>query len=87
MAIRPKRTIMEVQNNGIQNHKAYDYAKKNGERRIAFTHYFQMCEKSGCFPFNYGGFMVCNSCGNKMWIKRMVEVKLKKTETNIVIRS
>jgi hypothetical protein len=44
--------------------QGYDFAKKmaqNGE--IAFTHKF----KCGCggYAFQYGGFWVCNKCGNK----------------------
>lgn len=40
---------------------AQNMAKENG---IAFTHPFK-CERSSCFPFQYGGFFVCNSCGVK----------------------
>lgn len=52
---------------------AYEMAK---EKAIAFTHVFK-CNKDACFPFSYGGFMVCNACGQKSveqdWWKIKVE--------------
>ena len=48
-------------------------AKENG---IAFTKVFK-CRESNCHPFQYGGFFVCNDCGNKgvdkEWWKIQVE--------------
>ena len=56
----------------------YDYAKKMAkEDAIGFTHIFK-CEKSGCYPFNYGGSFVCNCCGNKDVDKQWWEIKVEK---------
>lgn len=45
--------------------QGYEFAEKMAkEEGIAFTHVFK-CDKSNCFPFKYGGFFVCNSCGGK----------------------
>jgi hypothetical protein len=53
---------------------AEEMAKENG---IAFTKPFKCGKSSSCFPFQYGGFFVCNSCGakevNKEWWKIKVE--------------
>jgi hypothetical protein len=57
--------------------QGYDFARKMAEDNgIAFTHVFK-CKQDGCFPFQYGGFFVCNACGNKdvnkEWWKIQVE--------------
>lgn len=45
--------------------QGYQFAQKMAkEDGIFFTYPFK-CSQSGCFPFKYGGFFVCNSCGNK----------------------
>ena len=57
--------------------QGYEYAEKMAkEDGIAFTKVFK-CGASTCFPFLYGGFFVCNACGNKgvdkEWWKIQVE--------------
>lgn len=57
--------------------QGYQYAKKMAkEDGIAFTYPFK-CKQSDCFPFEFGGFFVCNGCGNKGvdkdWWKIQVE--------------
>jgi hypothetical protein len=74
----PKRTDYGSPEQWYSESQGYDYAKKMAkEEGIAFTHIFK-CEKSGCFPFNYGGFMVCNSCGNKDVDKEWWRIKVEK---------
>jgi len=56
----------------------WNYAKQMAkEQGIAFTHIFK-CEKSGCFPFSYGGFIVCNKCGEKSVDKEWWKIKVEK---------
>ena len=58
-------TFADGYHDAYERMQGYEYAKKMAkEEGIAFTHPFK-CEKSGCFPFQYGGFFVCNSCGKK----------------------
>lgn len=42
--------------------KAKEMAQSDG---IAFIHPFQCGKSKSCHPFEYGGFFVCNACGNK----------------------
>lgn len=49
-------------------------AKEDG---IAFTHVFK-CKSDSCFPFQYGGFFVCNSCGGKGVDKDWWKIKVEK---------
>lgn len=58
--------------------QGYDYARKMAETDgIAFTHIFKCGQSERCFPFNYGGLFVCNTCGlksvDKDWWKIQVE--------------
>lgn len=74
----PKRCDYGDKSQWYAEQQGYDYAKKMAqENGIAFTHIFK-CGKSGnCFPFMFGGFIVCNACGNKSvdkdWWKIQVE--------------
>jgi hypothetical protein len=57
--------------------QGFEYAEKMAkENGIAFTKVFK-CSKGNCHPFQYGGFFVCNDCGNKSvdkdWWKIQVE--------------
>ena len=58
--------------------QGYEYAEKMAkEDGIAFTNPFKCGSSKNCYPFEYGGFFVCNSCGNKSvdkeWWKIQVE--------------
>ena len=58
--------------------QGYQFAQKMAkENGIAFVHIFKCGQSSNCFPFEYGGFFVCNACGNKGvdrdWWKIQVE--------------
>ncbi|MFD2921986.1 hypothetical protein ACFS6H_19860 [Terrimonas rubra] len=62
-----------------QNYRieGYKYAQKMAEENgIAFTYPFK-CNQKGCYPFQYGGSFVCNSCYrsgvDKDWWKIQVE--------------
>lgn len=78
----PKRGNYGDKSQWYSEQQGYDYAKKMAkEEGIAFTHIFK-CEKSGCFPFNYGGFMVCNSCGGKGVDKEWWKIKVEKDGTD-----
>lgn len=57
--------------------QGYDFAKKMAkENGIAFKYLFK-CGSSNCYPFLYGGSIVCNSCGisgvDKDWFYIQVE--------------
>ena len=57
--------------------KCYEFAQKMAkEDGIAFTKVFK-CKQGDCHPFQYGGFFVCNNCGqkgvDKEWWKIQVE--------------
>lgn len=57
--------------------QGYEYAKDMAKRSgIAFTHKF----KCGCggYAFQYGGFWVCNKCGNKGVDKEWWKIKVEK---------
>ena len=57
--------------------QGYDFAKKMAkEDGIAFTHGFK-CECGG-YTFVFGGFWVCNSCGNKDVNKDWWNIKVEK---------
>tara|TARA_R110000744_G_scaffold369378_1_gene479560 strand:+ start:408 stop:848 length:441 start_codon:yes stop_codon:yes gene_type:complete len=59
--------------------QGYQYAKKMAkEDGIAFTKTFKCGKNSDCFPFEYGGFFVCNSCGNKAVDKDWWKIKVEK---------
>lgn len=50
-------------------------AKENG---IGFKNPFKCGKSTNCFPFDYGGFFVCNSCGNKGVDKDWWKIKVEK---------
>ncbi|MCZ4244964.1 hypothetical protein [Pedobacter punctiformis] len=65
-------------NDAYERIQGYEYAEKMArENAIAFTHVFG-CKKSGCYPFQYGGFFVCNSCGGKGVDKDWWKIKVEK---------
>jgi len=58
--------------------QGYEFAQKMAkEDGIAFTHVFK-CESYNCYPFQYGGFFVCNSCGGKGVDKEWWKIKVEK---------
>ena len=58
--------------------QGYEFAEKMAkDDGIAFTHVFK-CRESDCFPFQYGGFFVCNSCGRKGVDKDWWQIKVEK---------
>lgn len=57
--------------------QGFEHAEKMAkDGKIAFTHVFK-CDCGG-FPFLYGGFWVCNNCGNKDVNKKWWEIKVEK---------
>lgn len=57
--------------------QGYDYAKEMAEKgAIAFTHKFKC--RCGGYPFQYGGFWVCNSCGTKHAEEEWWKIKVEK---------
>ena len=59
--------------------QGYSYAEKMAkEDGIAFTKPFKCGNSENCLPFKYGGFFVCNSCGNKSVDKEWWEIKVEK---------
>lgn len=74
----PEITFGQGYSDAYERMQGYDYAKKMAiDNGIAFTHVFK-CEQNGCHPFKYGGFFVCNSCGNKDVNKAWWEIKVEK---------
>ncbi len=60
----------------------YNYAKNMAkDEGIAFIHPFKCGENKDCFPFMYGGFFVCNSCGGKSVDKDWWKIKVEKDGT------
>lgn len=65
----PRRSDYGSSSQWYAEQKGYNYAKKMAkEKGIAFTHVFKCGNSESCHPFSYGGFFVCNSCGNKIII-------------------
>ena len=59
--------------------QGFQYAEKMAkEDGVAFVRPFKCGKSSDCFPFQYGGFFVCNSCGNKSVDKDWWKIKVKK---------
>ena len=59
--------------------QGYQYAQKMAkEDGSAFTKPFKCGSSENCFPFEYGGFFVCNSCGNKGVDKEWWKIKVEK---------
>lgn len=57
--------------------QGYEFAEKMAkEDGIAFTHVFKC--KARCHPFQYGGFFVCNECGQKEVDKEWWKIKVEK---------
>lgn len=74
----PDRSNYGDKSQWYEEQQGYDFAKKMAEEDgIAFTHVFR-CGSIGCAPFSYGGFFVCNSCGNKGVDKDWWKIKVEK---------
>lgn len=59
--------------------QGYQFADKMAkEDGIAFTKPFKCGGSEDCHPFQYGGFFVCNSCGNKGVNKKWWEIMVEK---------
>jgi len=59
--------------------QGYQYAEKMAkEDGIAFTKAFKCGKNTNCYPFEYGGFFVCNSCGKKAVDKDWWKIKVEK---------
>jgi hypothetical protein len=59
--------------------QGFQYAEKMAkEDGIAFVRPFKCGKSSDCFPFKYGGFFVCNSCGDKSVDKDWWKIKVEK---------
>jgi len=57
--------------------QGYNYAKEMAmDGKITFTHKFR-CSCGG-YPFQYGGFWVCNDCGGKDVDKHWWKIKVEK---------
>jgi hypothetical protein len=57
--------------------QGYEYAEQMAKKcEIAFTYKFKC--KCGGYPFQYGGFWVCNSCGNKNVDSEWWKIKVEK---------
>lgn len=75
----PRRSDYGSSSQWYAEQKGYDYAKKMAkEKGIAFTHIFKCGNSESCHPFSYGGFFVCNSCGNKGVDKEWWKIKVEK---------
>ena len=75
---KPKSTDYGDNQQWWSETQGYEFAEKMAkEDGIAFTHVFKCGKESGCYPFDYGGFFVCNTCGiksvDKEWWKIQVE--------------
>lgn len=59
--------------------QGYEFAEKMAkENGISFTHVFKCGRSDRCFPFSYGGFFVCNTCGLKSVDKEWWKIKVDK---------
>ena len=59
--------------------QGYQYAEKMAKKDgIGFTYPFKCGSSSDCLPFKFGGFFVCNSCGNKSVDKEWWKIKVEK---------
>jgi len=59
--------------------QGYQYAEQMAkENGIAFTYRFKCGLSTDCHPFSYGGFFVCNACGNKAVDKEWWKIKVEK---------
>ena len=59
--------------------QGYQYAEQMAkDDGIAFTKPFKCGGSENCYPFEYGGFFVCNSCGNKSVDKEWWKIKVEK---------
>ena len=59
--------------------QGYQYAQQMAkDDGIAFTKPFKCGGSENCYPFEYGGFFVCNSCGNKSVDKEWWKIKVEK---------
>ena len=59
----PPITFADGYHDTYDRMQGYEYAQKMAkEDGIAFTKVFK-CKQGDCHPFQYGGFFVCNNCG------------------------
>lgn len=59
--------------------QGYQYAEKMAkENGIAFIHPFKCSQSESCFPFQYGGYFVCNTCGHKDVDRDWWEIQVEK---------
>lgn len=74
----PKRSDYANNDEWLAKYQGYQYAKKIAkEDGIAFVYAFK-CSIKGCYPFEFGGFFVCNSCGNKNVDKSWWQIQVEK---------
>lgn len=74
----PPITFADGYHDAYDRMQGYDYASMMAENSgIAFIYPFKCGGNESCHPFQYGGFFVCNSCGqegvDKEWWKIQVE--------------
>lgn len=75
----PKRSDYGSAEQWYQETQGYEFAKKMAkENAIAFVHVFKCGNSEKCFPFNFGGFFVCNNCGRKEVDKDWWIIKVEK---------
>lgn len=73
----PPITFGQGYSDAYERMQGYEYAEKMAKNDgIAFTHKFK-CECGGN-PFLYGGFWVCNKCGNKDVNKKWWDIYVEK---------
>lgn len=74
----PKRGDYGDKNQWYSETQGYDYAKEMAKNEgLSFVHIFE-CGQSKCSPFNYGGFIVCNTCGKNNVEKEWWKIKVEK---------
>ena len=74
----PRITFGDGYSDAYDIMQGYEYAEKMAkENGIAFTKVFK-CREGNCHPFQYGGFFVCNYCGNKGVDKDWWKIKVEK---------
>lgn len=74
----PPITFGDGYHDAYERMQGYEFALKMAkEKGIAFTRIFK-CGKQGCFPFKYGGFVVCNACGKKNVDKKWWQIQVEK---------
>jgi hypothetical protein len=75
----PKRSDYGDKTQWYKELQGYEYAQKMAkENSLAFTHRFKCGKNNSCYPFEYGGFFVCNSCGEKSVDKEWWKIQVEK---------